>query len=79
MTIANKNIVDTYSKLFEGLDSLTKRQLIERLSKSLNKEKKSKEEAFFNSFGAFPDSRSAEEIIIEIRSTRKFRDEDIKI
>ena len=43
MTPANKNIVDTYSGLFEGLDPFTKLELIERLSKSLKKEKNSKE------------------------------------
>jgi hypothetical protein len=79
MTIANKNIVDTYTKLFEGLDSVTKIELIERLSKSIKKGKGSVDEIFFNSFGAFPDSKPAEKIITEIKSTRKFREKDIKI
>ncbi len=39
MTAVTKNIIDTYSKLFEGLDSFTKLELIERLSKSLKKER----------------------------------------
>ena len=47
MTIANKNIVE----------------LIERLSKSLKKEKNSKEKAFFKSFGAFSSDKSAEDIV----------------
>lgn len=39
MTAANKNIIDTYAGLFERLDAFTKLELIERLSKSLKKEK----------------------------------------
>lgn len=78
MTVANKNIVDTYSRLFEGLDSFTKLELIERLSKSLKKEKNSKEKAFFKSFGAFNSDKSAEEIVTEIKASRKFRKKDLK-
>jgi hypothetical protein len=77
MTVANKNIVDTYSKLFEGLDSFTKLELIERLSKSLKKEKSLKDKAFEKSFGAFPGDKSAEEIISEIKTSRKFREKDL--
>ncbi|HEY5326119.1 MAG TPA: hypothetical protein VIJ27_03905 [Mucilaginibacter sp.] len=78
MTVANKNIIDTYSKLFEGLDSFTKLELIERLSKSLKKEKNSKDKVFFESFGAFPGDKPAEEIVNEIKGSRKFREKDIK-
>ena len=78
MTIANKNIVDTYARLFEGLDAFTKLELIERLSKSLKKEKHSKEKAFFKSFGAFSSDKSAEEIVTEIKASRKFREKDLK-
>jgi hypothetical protein len=77
MTAVTKNIIDTYSKLFEGLDSFTKLELIERLSKSLKKEKLSKDKAFFNSFGSFPSDRSTEEITAEIKASRKFREKDI--
>jgi hypothetical protein len=66
MTAANKNIIESYASMFEGLDSFTKLELIERLSKSLKKEKNSKEKAFFNSFGAFPEDKPAEEIIENI-------------
>jgi len=77
MTVANKNIVDSYSKLFEGLDTFTKLELIERLSKSLKKEKNSKDKLFYKSFGAFPADKSAEEITEEIRASRKFRQKDL--
>jgi len=78
MTVANKNIVDTYSGLFEGLDAFTKLELIERLSKSLKKEKNSSESAFFKSYGAFGSDKPAEEIVKEIKASRKFREKDLK-
>ena len=76
MTTVNRNIVDTYSGLFEGLDNLTKTELIKRLTKSLNKEKDATEKAFYKSFGSFPDDRPAEEITEAIKASRKFREKD---
>ncbi|HZY35103.1 MAG TPA: hypothetical protein VFE53_00560 [Mucilaginibacter sp.] len=78
MTVVTKNIVNTYSRLFEGLDPLTKSELLKRLTKSLKKEHSSADKAFYGSFGTFPDERPAEEIVEEIRATRKFREKDIK-
>jgi hypothetical protein len=78
MTAANKNIVDTYAGLFEGLDAFTKLELIERLSKSLKKEKDSKESAFYKSFGAFGTDEPAEEIVKEIKASRKFLEKGLK-
>jgi hypothetical protein len=77
MTIADKHIIETYSKLFEGLNSLTKIELIEKLTKSLKKESKSKESEFLKSFGAFDSDKTADEIIKEIRESRKFRNKDL--
>ncbi len=53
MSYTNRNIIESYSMLFEGLSSLTKIELIERLTKSLKKEKTTKKDTFFESFGAF--------------------------
>ncbi|PWK80098.1 hypothetical protein LX99_00562 [Mucilaginibacter oryzae] len=78
MTAANKNIVDTYARLFEGLDTLTKLELIERLSKSLKKEKDLKESAFYKSFGAFETEKSAEDLVNEIKASRKFLEKELK-
>jgi len=77
MTVVTKNIVNTYSRLFEGLDPLTKSELLKRLTKSLKKEKNNTDKAFYGAFGAFPDEKPAEEIIEEIRAARKFREKDI--
>ncbi len=78
MTYTDKHIVETYSGLLEGLSSESKTELIESLSKSLKSEKKNKENNFYKSFGAFASKKSAEEIIADIKSGRKFREKEIK-
>ncbi len=78
MTYTDKHIVETYAGLFEGLSSLSKIELIESISKSLKKEVKNKDKDFYKSFGAFSSEKSAEEIISDIKESRKFRDKDIK-
>ena len=72
MTYADRHIIKAYSELFEGLSSVNKIELIENLSKSLKTEKKIKESRFYKSFGAFSSDKSAEEIIADIKSSRKF-------
>jgi hypothetical protein len=77
MTVTDKNILESYSDLFEGLSFNNKIELIERLTKSL-KINKSKENSFYKSFGAFASEKSAEEIVSEIKSNRKFKNTEIK-
>jgi hypothetical protein len=79
MSLVDKHIVETYSMLFDGLSSLSKIELIEKLSKSLKREKLVKKDTFFESFGAFSDEKSAEEIIVNLKSSRKFRNQEIKL
>ncbi|MBX2921066.1 MAG: hypothetical protein KF746_02650 [Chitinophagaceae bacterium] len=64
--------------LFEWLSSLGKIELIESLSKSLKTDKATKDNKFYKSFGAFASEKSAEEIIADIRSSRKFRKKEIQ-
>ncbi len=78
MTFTDKHIVETYTGLFEGLSSTSKIELIERLSKSLKNERKTKDHSFFKSFGAFSSEKSAESIISNIKASRVFRKKDIK-
>lgn len=78
MNYTDRHIVEAYSELCEGLSSLNKTELIESLSKSLKAEKKTKENTFYKSFGAFSSEKSAEEIIEEIKSARKFRNKELK-
>ena len=43
-------------------------------------DKKAKEDTdFFNLFGAFPDDKTAEEMVTEIKSSRQFREKDLTI
>lgn len=77
MSTVEKHIVNTYAKLFDGLSALTKMELIKQLTKSLKKEKKSKSDDFYKSFGAFDSEKSAEEIISDIKLSRKFKSTDI--
>jgi hypothetical protein len=77
MSYADKHIVETYSMLFDGLSSLSKIELIEKLTKSLKKEKTIKKDTFFESFGSFSDEKSAEEIIADLKLSRKFRNKEI--
>ena len=78
MSYTEKQLVETYSGLFEGLSSLSKIELIEKLLKSLKKKEKGKDDEFYKSFGAFTFSKSPEKIIKAIRAGRKFSKKEIK-
>ncbi len=78
MTHAERHIVETYSELFESLSSVSKLELLERLGKSIRKGRKTNEKDFFSSFGGFVSDKPAEEIIKDIRESRKFRPKDLK-
>jgi len=78
MTYADKHIVDTYTSLFEGLNSMNKIELIENLSKSLKVATATTENNFYQSFGAFVSNQSAEEIIADIKESRQFRKKEIE-
>ncbi|MBP4143221.1 hypothetical protein J3S90_15555 [Flavobacterium sp. P4023] len=78
MTFTDKNIIENYFGLFESLNSMSKLELIEKLTKSLKAETKSKENNFYKSFGAFSTEKTSDEINTEIKSSRKFRTKEIK-
>lgn len=77
MRFADKHIVDTYSNLFEGLSPISKKELIENLTKSLKRKTNNKDDKFYKTFGAFGSTKSAETIYAEIKSSRKFRAKEI--
>lgn len=79
MSHAEKHIVDTYSELFDGLSPTSKIELIESLAQSLKTKNKVSEKNFYKSFGAFASDKSAEEIIADIKSSRKFRKKELKL
>ncbi len=79
MTVAEKQIIDTYKKLLAGLSSVSKSHILIHLTNSLEKENSLKEEAFYSSFGGFDPTESAEKIISQIKEDRKFKSKDLTI
>ena len=78
MTFTDKNIIENYFGLFESLNSMCKLELIEKLTRSLKTESKRKESDFYKSFGTFSSENTSDQIITEIKSSRKFRNKGIK-
>ena len=68
---ANSIIIDNYIGLIDSLEPKSKLEIIEKISKSL---RSSRNRGFKNksTFGAFISDKTAEEIIEDIRSSRKF-------
>ncbi len=79
MTFTDRRLVETYSSLFEGLNTQSRRELLESLAKSLQTEHNIVENNFYKSFGAFSSEKSAETIIEDIKSSRTFRNKEIKL
>jgi hypothetical protein len=77
MTHTEKYIIEAYSHLFESLSAISKLELLEKLAKSIRRDKKSNSKDFFKSFGAFESEKTAEEIAKEIKESRKFRNKDL--
>jgi hypothetical protein len=78
MTFTDKNIVENYFGLFESLNAISKHELIEKLKKSLQAESKNKEDNFYASFGTFSTEKTSDEINTALKSSRKFRTEELK-
>jgi hypothetical protein len=68
----NTHVVNTYMAFLETLSPGVRLDIISRLTQSLKSEVKSKENLFENSFGAWTENESAEEIIKGIRDSRNF-------
>jgi len=66
----NTTLVDGYIGLLDNLSAHNKLDLISKLSASVKIDLTNKKSSFKKSFGAFDTSKSAEEIIEEIRSSR---------
>lgn len=74
MTDSNKQIVEACAELMAELSYSSKMEVLGALSKLSRPDSKKKDSAFYASFGAFPDDKSAEEIIAEIKASRSFRE-----
>ena len=79
MSYTEKHIITSYSTMFSGLSPLSKIELIKSLTKLLKKDKVEKVDTFYESFGAFSDKKTAEEIVKEIKVSRKFTNRDTSL
>ncbi|MDP3929787.1 MAG: hypothetical protein Q8R57_12250 [Bacteroidota bacterium] len=68
----NIKLVDGYFKLLENLAPKYKLELISKLSKSIKVDFNNSNSKFYNSFGAWNSDETAEELISELQSSRKF-------
>ena len=68
----NSKIVEGYLGLLNNLSPSNKLDLIARLTASVKSDLKPKKSSFKKAYGAFESSKSAEEIIDEIRESRVF-------
>jgi hypothetical protein len=71
-TTFNSKIVEGYFGLLDNLSPTNKLDLIAKLTASVKSDLKPKKSSFKKAFGAFESSKSAEEIINEIRESRVF-------
>ena len=66
----NTTIVEGYIGLLDKLSLSNKLELISKLTDSAKTDLRKKESSFKQAFGAFESTKTAEEIIEEIRSSR---------
>lgn len=71
-TEINTTIIDGYIELLDNLSPDNKLELISKLTNSVEADLSNKKASFKRAFGAFESSKSAEEIIEEICSSRVF-------
>ena len=76
MTATEKNILLAFSNLLNTYSSETKRIIIKHLSESA-KVKNNSEDEFYKTFGGFAEEKTDQELIREIKSSRKFRSKEI--
>jgi len=69
-TTANTTIIDGYVQLLENLSPSNKLDLIAKLTASIKIDLTNRKTSFKKAFGAFESTKSAEEIIDEIRNSR---------
>ena len=79
MTFTDKNLVPVYNSLIESLSLNSKIELAESLSKSIDKHKKQLDSKFEKAYGSFISDKTAEEIVKDLRKSRKFRKREINL
>jgi len=68
----NTTLIDGYIRLLENLSPSSKLDLISKLTLSVKLDITKRKRSFFKSYGALESKKSAEQIVREIRSSRKF-------
>lgn len=77
-SFTDKHIIDSYLQMIEGLSNNSKKILINKLTKSIEKNNdKVKDSKFEKLYGAWKSDKSADEIIADIKSSRSFRQKDL--
>jgi len=71
-TIENKVLLENYLGLLNGLSKECKMKLVEKLSFDIAEENSSKNDWIDALYGSFTSEKSAEDMISEIRSARRF-------
>jgi hypothetical protein len=79
MNLAEKNILKSYTHLLDGLSELGKIQLIDYLKESLKKSPSLSEKKFYDSFGSFASDQTAEELVVFLKKSRKFKKKELNI
>lgn len=79
MNLTESRLIDAYNTLFQSLNFQSKLELLERLLQTVKTEMNAQDAAFYNAFGAFPDEKTAEEIIEDLKASRTFRTKDIQL
>jgi hypothetical protein len=66
------NVIDSYLGLLKSLSLENRLELISKLSDSLKSSKKSKDKPLSDLYGAFKTTKSADEIIADLKKSRNF-------
>ena len=68
----NTNFIETYFGLLKNLSPDIKLDIIGKLSKTIKSDLNEQNKSLKDSFGAWQSDKSADEIILELRESRKF-------
>jgi hypothetical protein len=77
MSRTGKHIVEAYSELLNGLSKADMEKVMARLSDAIKENRSIAKDAFYASFGGFASELSAEDIVADLRASRKFRKRDV--
>ncbi|MEX0779931.1 MAG: hypothetical protein WD491_09995 [Balneolales bacterium] len=71
-TDVNSKLIDSYIALLKNMSSQNKLDLISKLSQTVKKDIHEASPDFYQAFGGWDENESAEDLILNIKSTRTF-------